>query len=439
MRTVTVDTRGLVFTLKLALILTAVGAGWSAWGPFADDVQNRAEETSIALASTLENAAQAEEPSFVLPKEGTYIYIDALSMRVALRDGEAEIASFPAFHIPPENSPDVLVEGVYAVDAKVHFELSTVTMVQLPSYVAFGDRYAFHGTPRDTDNEALPADYAGASVLLSDEDAATLFSFAEEGMQVYVDAPSYRSDGSGQTTSLSLTDDALPATSASAFAMQDMESGQMYLAKHENERYPIASITKLVTASVASEIIGHGTEILAQNGEHYMLGDLFYPLLLRSDNIVADRIAGHLPRGEFIAHMNAYVRAHGMERTSFGDSSGLSPRNLSTAHDLALFAKHLYDEKEYLLSMAGEDNVVITSVEGNDRLIANQNKFADDPYFRGGKLGYTDEAMQTSLAIFNVPVGTETRPVAVIILGSQDWKQDTRTLLRWLSSSLEQH
>jgi D-alanyl-D-alanine carboxypeptidase len=133
--------------------------------------------------------------------------------------------------------------------------------------------------------------------------------------------------------------------------------------------------------------------------------------------------------------MNTYVRAYGMERTSFADSSGLSPRNLSTAYDLTLFAKHLYDEKEYLLSMAGEDHLTITSTEGRDWRVTNQNKLADDPYFRGGKLGYTDEAMQTSLAIFNVPVGGETRPVAVIVLGSQDWKQDTRTLLRWLTSS----
>jgi D-alanyl-D-alanine carboxypeptidase len=82
--------------------------------------------------------------------------------------------------------------------------------------------------------------------------------------------------------------------------------------------------------------------------------------------------------------------------------------------------------------MTSEAEVTVTSTEGNDRLVVNQNKLADDPHFRGGKLGYTDEAGQTSLGVFNVPLGGETRPVVVIVLGSKDWKQDTRTLLRWL-------
>jgi D-alanyl-D-alanine endopeptidase (penicillin-binding protein 7) len=439
MRTVTVDTRGLWFTFKLALFLAVIGTGWSVWGPFADDARQLADDPSVALASTMESGErEVEEPAFMLPNEGRFVVVDVKAMRVTLRDGASETSSFSIVHAPSVESPDALVDGVYSITLKEDSELSTVTMVRFPSYTAFGDRYAFHGTPVDADEAPLPEDYAGSSVLLSDVDASALESLVEEGIQVYVDAPSQRGNDATEDAMLTFEDGALPATSASAYMVANMETGQVYLAKNENARYPIASITKLVTASVASEIIGHGTEILAQNGEHYMLGDLFYPLLLRSDNLVADRIAGYLPRGEFIAHMNTYVRAQGMERTSFGDSSGLSPRNLSTAYDLSVFAKHLYEEKEYLLSMAGEDNITITSIEGHDRLITNQNKLANDPYFRGGKLGYTDEAMQTSLAIFNVPVASETRPVAVIILGSQDWKQDTRTLLRWLTSSLEQ-
>jgi len=435
MRTVTVDTRGLWFTLKLALIFSLAGAGWSAWGPFADETEAHTENTGIALATVL--GEKDTEPELVLPDTGTFILVDAKEMRVALRDGATELISYPIVHLPLTSSPDALVEGAYTVGMKAESELSTVTLVRLPSYVSFGDRYAFHGTPLDAEGNPLSINYAGASVLLSDGDATGLFAFAREGMQVYVDtSPSAPVEEGTYTGTLQLEDEALPATSALAFALRDMENGMLYLAKNENGRYPIASITKLITAGVAGDIIGHGTEVRAPNGQHYTLGDLFYPLLLQSDNAVAERIAGHLPRGEFIAHMNAYVRAHGMERTSFADSSGLSPRNLSTAYDLTLFAKHLYDEKEYLLSMAGEDHVTVTSVEGRDWRVVNQNKLADDPYFRGGKLGYTDEAMQTSLAIFNVPVGGETRPVAVIVLGSQDWKQDTRTLLRWLTSSL---
>jgi len=435
MRTVTVDTRGLWFTFKLATLAIAIGGAWSVWGPFTDEVQTVLDDPNLALASNVgESTTAPSEARIPLPEEGRFIHLDALSKQVVLYDGTTKDASFPIFHIPSSASSDALVRGAYSITLKRASELSTVTMVRFPDYVAFGEGYAFHGTPTDTDGVAMPRDYAGASILLSDDDAFALSAYAVEGMQVYVDAPDRDTT---ERDLVALLGGALPATSALSYALVDMDTGQVYLAKNERARYPIASITKLITASVASEIIGHGTELTAQNGEHYTLGDLFYPLLLRSDNTIAQRIAAYVGTSAFITHMNAYVRAHGMEQTSFADSSGLSPRNLSTSYDLALFAKHLYDEKEYLLSMAGEDSVTITSVEGHDRTIVNQNKFADDPYFRGGKLGYTDEAMQTSLALFNLPAGDTTRPVAVIILGSQDWKQDTRTLLRWLSKSLD--
>jgi D-alanyl-D-alanine carboxypeptidase len=272
-------------------------------------------------------------------------------------------------------------------------------------------------------------------VLLNDEDATKLFESVTTDMHVYVDGPAWTHRSNAGIVFPVVAGD-LPATSALSYMVQDLETSQVYLSKNPYARYPIASITKLVTAAVSSEVIGHGTEVLAQNGEHYMLGDLFYPLLLRSDNVIAQRIEQSLGFGVFVAEMNAYVRAHGMEHTTVSDSSGLSPRNLSTAHDLSLFAKHLYHDKAYLLSITGEDEVTITSVEGRDLHIMNQNKLADDPYFRGGKLGFTDEAGQTSLALFAVPVGDSTRLVSVIILHSRDWKQDTRTLLRWLTASV---
>ena len=365
------------------------------------------------------------------------IYISTLIV-CALRSTKAvsERGSVGIWHVPVPGSPDALASGSYTTDVVRDAEVSTVTMVRYPHYVRFGDRYALHASPVDTEGTVLPDVYPGNSVLLSVDDARTVAEFSEPGMVVYVDAPEQEEPAYTNTTLRA--NDELPATSASAYALRDLESGQLYLVQGGNERYPIASITKLVTATVAHDVLGHDTDVLAPNGEHYTLGDLFYPLLLRSDNAIAERIAVHAGKEEFIAHMNAYVRAHGMQDSSFEDSSGLSPKNISTVQDLAVLAQHLYDTKEYLLGMTSEAEVTITSTEGATRLVVNQNKLADDPHFRGGKLGYTDEAGQTALTIFNVPLGGETRPVAVVVLGSKDWKQDTRTLLRWLVNTVEE-
>lgn len=432
MRTISVDTKGLLFTLKAVLLLTLVGTGWYAWEPLSTLLLEEDGEQTAAVVDVASPPAVA--PSFEFPVastlSGRYVVIDVYAMRVTLYESTNRVDEFPIERLPAGDSPDALVPGTFTVDAVADEELSTVTLVRYPTYVRFGGRYALHGPPTDQNGALLEDAYAGSSVLLSHADARAVAAFARDGMIVYVEAPTPKT--TPPTPSPSVTSDERPGTSASAYILRDMESGATYLARGNTERYPIASITKLVTAVVASEVIGHGEEILAPNGERYTLGDLFYPLLLRSDNAVAERIATHAGTETFLAHMNTYVRAHGMHDSVFADSSGLSPKNVSTADDLAALAHHLYTDKTYLLAMTAEADMIITSSEGNERLIINQNNLADDPHFRGGKLGYTDEAEQTSLAVFNVPVGGETRPVAVIVLGSKDWKQDTRTLLRWL-------
>jgi D-alanyl-D-alanine endopeptidase (penicillin-binding protein 7) len=268
--------------------------------------------------------------------------------------------------------------------------------------------------------------------MLGAEDAETANAFAVPGVPVFVYTGNEVRTPSDDTPIPLETDGALPATTARSYVVADLESGQVYLEKESSSRYPIASITKFVTATVASGIIPHSEEILAPNGEKYTLGDLYYLLLLRSDNGTADAIASHVGTEAFIASMNTFTSSLGLSQTSFADPSGLSPKNISTARDLAHLAGYLYEQKPFVLDISSEESMTITSSSGTRLGLENQNKLAWDPHFRGGKLGFTDEALQTSLAIFSLPVDGKVRPVAVVILGSNDWKQDTRTLLRWL-------
>ena len=194
-------------------------------------------------------------------------------------------------------------------------------------------------------------------------------------------------------------------------------------------------MTKLITAAVSSSLVNTRTDLEAADGAQYTMGDLYYPLFLRSDNSVAESIAANVGMQRFIESMNSYVHTLGMHDTSFADASGLSSENRSSAVDLVRFAGHLYRDKRVLLDMSREKHVVISSESGEKRSMDNQNRFASDPAFVGGKLGFTDEAGQTSLGIFKVPIDGVTQTVVVVVLGSHDWKQDTRTLLRWLMVS----
>jgi serine-type D-Ala-D-Ala endopeptidase (penicillin-binding protein 7) len=461
-RTITIDLRGFWFSIQLLLVVgTLAGIAYAglplvrhamsmAPGLEASSLLGLGESevsgetldewalASIALSATTteEEPEQADDFTALLgavPNTGKFVRVDTAEMRVSLYEDGVFSEGFTILQVPLEGSPDEVPEGLYTIVDKVSVKLSTLTLVRFPHYVRFDDRYALHGKPTDADGGIRSGESMEGSIILDDADAKRVYAFVTAGVPVFVTTAG---DQGMQTDNRGLVDverdSALPATSARSFFVADLESGQVYLEKESLARYPIASITKFVTASVASELVPHTDVIEAPNGETYTLGDLQYLLLLRSDNGVADAIASHVGTDKFIATMNTYVQSLGLSSTSFADPSGLSPRNISTTRDLALFAKHLYEKKPFVLDISSEESMTITSSDGMRLGLENQNKLAWDPHFRGGKLGFTDEALQTSLAIFSLPVDGKVRPVVVVILGSNDWKQDTRTLLRWL-------
>ncbi len=453
-RTITIDLRGIKFTLQVIFALTVLWGVVQATVPVVRYARGSFDETSATayqndtpVNTPVEWALETIDPSNVatntdsallalrgaVPKTGKFIRVNTEAMTVGLYTEGVLVEEFDIVHIPPTDSPDAIPEGSYSIMSKEATKLSTLTLVRFPQYVRFDDRFAIHGRPTQAGGEVQTGGGATeGSIVLEDTNAAKVYTFAEKGVPLYVKKGAL-DVMQGNEDSLDLeSGGALPATSARGYLVTDLETGQVYLEKERDSMFPIASITKFVTAAVASTLIPHTDEIKAPNGEQYRLGDLQYLLLLRSDNGVANALAAHVGTREFISHMNTFVASIGMEHTRFADPSGLSPQNLSTTQDLTLLAKYLYESAPFILDISSEENMTITSSDGMRLALENQNKLAADPHFRGGKLGFTDEAGQTSLAIFSIPVGNQVRPVSVAILGSSDWKQDTRTLLRWV-------
>lgn len=104
---------------------------------------------------------------------------------------------------------------------------------------------------------------------------------------------------------------ALTDTAKSTIAM-DMDSGRILYEKNANEQRLIASITKIMTATVAIEngnlnkeiTIGeevlkmYGSNIYVELGEKMTLKNLLYGLLLRSGNDAAVVIANNVAKDE---------------------------------------------------------------------------------------------------------------------------------------------
>ncbi|MCC7326591.1 MAG: D-alanyl-D-alanine endopeptidase [Burkholderiales bacterium] len=133
----------------------------------------------------------------------------------------------------------------------------------------------------------------------------------------------------------------------------DAEDGHRVYSKAADELTPIASLTKLMTAMVvldaglpADEMLEvdiddfdflKGSRSRLRMGAALSRDEMLRLALMASENRAASALSRHYPGGTtaFVAAMNAKAAALRMTRTHYEDPTGLSPKNLSTANDLA--------------------------------------------------------------------------------------------------------
>lgn len=117
----------------------------------------------------------------------------------------------------------------------------------------------------------------------------------------------------------------------------DMDKNDIIVGSGLNEKRPIASLTKIMTAMVALDHDGdlkRKIKISGSNkipGGEYTREELLTAMLVRSDNAASEALAADYPGGRkaFIRAMNAKAENIGMTFTRFADPSGLSSLNLS--------------------------------------------------------------------------------------------------------------
>lgn len=236
-----------------------------------------------------------------------------------------------------------------------------------------------------------------------------------------------------------------PKISAKAYLAADLKTGEVILAHGAGERFPIASVTKLMTALVASEgdaerlttvsrkaVSTYGGNGGLRAGEKIKVSDLLYPLLLESSNDAAEALAEADERNYFLEKMNERAARLGMDSTSFADPSGLSSGNVSTPFDLFRMVQYLFEEKSEILKITTE-----RSFAAPRHGWSSNNQFLKDIGYFGGKSGYTDPAKQTVISLFHLPLSEAgNRPVAIVLLQSQDRYGDVQKIIRHLRKNI---
>ena len=199
-----------------------------------------------------------------------------------------------------------------------------------------------------------------------------------------------------------------PSLRARAAIVVDARSGAVLYAKHPDDRRPIASTTKLMTALLALRSTRPGQLLEAgryapeaaestlglRPGERMTAHDLLRALLLASAGDAAATIARGVAgsRAAFVSRMNAEARALGLRNTSYANPIGLDdPANYSTARDLVTLARRLLADPTFA-RIVDLPRARLESGE-RPRTVLNRNTLVrTHPFVDGVKTGHTEGA-----------------------------------------------
>lgn len=201
-------------------------------------------------------------------------------------------------------------------------------------------------------------------------------------------------------------------TSAKAMAVMEVTTGRILYSKNEEEKLPMASTTKIITAIVAIEnnedlnkiieiekdCVGiEGTSIYLKEGEHLTIEELLYGLMLRSGNDAAVALAKATSGSveNFMILANNFCKNIGACNTNLTNPHGLPDNNhYTTAKDLALISSYALKNEKFAKIVSSKQKIISNELsQGKKRILNNKNKLLNNMKNSTGiKTGYTKKA-----------------------------------------------
>lgn len=206
-----------------------------------------------------------------------------------------------------------------------------------------------------------------------------------------------------------------PQLAATAYVLMDAATGQVLVGEKGDERLPPASLTKLMTAYIATLEIqtgkigekdmvtisehawrtggagsGGSTMFLPVNSQA-SVGDLLHGVIIQSGNDASIALAEYIAGSEdaFADMMNATAERLGMKNTHFMNATGLpDPQHYSSAHDMAILARAIINEDADHYAIYSQKDFLWNNIkQPNRNLLLWRDKTVD-----GLKTGHTQEA-----------------------------------------------
>ncbi len=201
-----------------------------------------------------------------------------------------------------------------------------------------------------------------------------------------------------------------PQLAAKSYVLMDAASGEVLVENAGDERLPPASLTKLMTAYIATLEIKKGqisesdmvtvsekawrtggSRMFIQVNTQVSVGDLLHGIIIQSGNDASVAMAEHIAGSEeaFADLMNSTAQQLGMTNTHFMNATGLPhEEHFSSAADMAKLARAIIHEDPSHYGIYAQKEFFWNNIkQPNRNLLLWRDKTVD-----GLKTGHTDEA-----------------------------------------------
>jgi D-alanyl-D-alanine endopeptidase (penicillin-binding protein 7) len=238
----------------------------------------------------------------------------------------------------------------------------------------------------------------------------------------------------------------IPRLHAKAAYVFDATSNTVLFEKNPENLYPVASLTKLMTAlvyfqtqpqfdqvvEIMPDDVRHSSRSHIRPREEITVRDLLHASLMSSDNVATKALvrSSGVPLDEFVRRMNALADSMNLTGTHFVEPTGLDERNVASAQAIAALLRTAASNP-IVSSIMQKQTYSFASNRKLHRLVSTNRLLKSKWRITGGKTGFINEAGYCFATMVETPSGTE---VTAVLLGAPSNRlrfAEARRLLDW--------
>ncbi len=234
-----------------------------------------------------------------------------------------------------------------------------------------------------------------------------------------------------------------PDSRAKAYCVMEPNTGHIIYSKNMNQKLPMASTTKIMTAIIYLENRTDDFVTYTKEAGTTPYGNMFFPqgtkiksddalkiLLLPSSNDMAYAISQSLKDKDFVSLMNQKAKSLNMKNTHYVNVHGLDAKDhYSACYDLAILGSYAMKNSSFRKALVPKAKVTL-NINGQKKEKTIVSTFKDFYNFKGAggiKTGTTTGAGKCFVGY----VKRDNIPIVTAVLGDDDAIKETKDIVNY--------